>query len=60
MKWRTIKISESTFILAQALQAALVQKGWQAVGSDRTEPPTLGNVVAEGIDRLDATLKKKR
>ena len=54
----TIKISVDTHGQLKALIDKIVREGWQHVGADRQDSPTIANVVAEAITAL--TTRKAR
>jgi hypothetical protein len=51
---RTIKIRSSAYDRLQALLARLASHGWRSVGVDREDPPTIADVVDEGLQLLEA------
>lgn len=53
----TTKIPIAARELAQRLQEIVAAKGWQAFGINRTDPPTLGAVIEEGLKKLDAAIQ---
>jgi len=48
----TMKVPNSARKLAEQLLMKVSAEGWHAVGSERTDPPTLGAVMEEGLKQL--------
>jgi hypothetical protein len=50
--FRTIKIRNSSYARLQDLIGQVASKGWVAIGSKRTDAPTIANVVDESVLKL--------
>lgn len=48
----TMKVPNSARKLAEQLLKKVSAEGWHAIGSERTDPPTLGAVLEEGLKQL--------
>ena len=56
-QWTTMKIPPHVHEVAHGLLKLISSKGWQACGSKRNDPPTLGAIVEEGLELLKQSLR---
>lgn len=53
----TVKVPTDAYAHAQRLLKKVASVGWQAFGITRTDVPTLGALIEEGLKKLDASTK---
>jgi len=56
----TVKVRREEREGARELSATVAREGWGALGLERTDAPTIGALVAEGLAALRARLRPGR
>jgi hypothetical protein len=52
MNWMTVKVLQESHHKGKQLLEVIARHGWAAVGSDRSDPVTMGAVIDEALTRL--------
>jgi len=54
-EWTTVKVPKTAYDLAQRLLKRAASDGWHRFGIQRSDMPTLGALIEEGLKRLEPT-----